>query len=83
MKAVLEKEATSGVALTTDVWTLVATQSYATHTVHFMDSDWKLALAPVPLQPATVTCTISNIKAKSVSPCGLQIRHSGYGENTR
>ena len=26
----------------------VATQSSATHTVHFIDSDWKLAFAPVP-----------------------------------
>ena len=83
MKALLEKEATLGVALTSDAWTSVANQSSVTHTVHFIDSDWKLAFAPVPLQSATETCTISNIKAKSVQPCGLQIRHSGHGENTR
>ena len=81
MKALLEKEATLGVALTTNARTSVATQSSTTHTVHFIDSDWKLAFAPVPLQSATLTCT--NIKAKSVCPCGLKIRHSGHGENTR
>ena len=48
MKALLEKEAISGVALTTDAWTSVATQSSATHTVQIIDSDWKLAFAPVP-----------------------------------
>ena len=58
MKALVEREATSGVALTIDAWTSVATQSSTTHTVHFIDSDWKLAFAPVPLQSATVTCTI-------------------------
>lgn len=41
----LSTEATAGVALTTDCWTSSATQSYSTHTVHFLRSDWSLVSA--------------------------------------
>ena len=73
MKALVKKEATSGVALTTDAWTSVITHSSATHTVHFIDSDWKLAFAPVPLQSATVTCQVArNVNGRPANRAGAR-----------
>lgn len=36
-------EDATALALTTDAWTSKATMSFATHTVHYITSDWKLA----------------------------------------
>ena len=41
----LAREGSAGIALTTDAWTSSATQSYATHTVHFIDREWSLVSA--------------------------------------
>ena len=42
MKCILREQATAGVALTTDGWTSCATQSFVTHTVHFLNPEWVL-----------------------------------------
>ena len=42
MNCILREQATAGVALTTDGWTWCATQSFMTHTVHFLDPEWVL-----------------------------------------
>ena len=58
MKALLEKETTSGMALKTAGRVDIGRHPVlpmATHTVHFIDSDWKLAFAPLPSLSATET----------------------------
>lgn len=47
----ISAEATPGVALTTDCWTSSATQSYSTHTVHFVRADWSLVSAVLQTTP--------------------------------
>ena len=43
MKSLLKEQTSAGIALTTDGWTSCATQSYVTHTVHYIDNNRKLA----------------------------------------
>ena len=42
MKSLLKSEGAAGVSLTTDGWTSTSTQSFVTHTVHFVNKQWEL-----------------------------------------
>lgn len=42
LKAMLKSGGVSGVSLTTDGWSSTATQSFVTHTVHFINDEWQL-----------------------------------------
>lgn len=45
LKALLSSDATGGVSLTTDGWTSSSTQSYVTHTAHFLTAEWDVVSA--------------------------------------
>ena len=42
MKKLLSSHATAGASLTTDGWSLTSSQSFVTHTVHFLDNQWNV-----------------------------------------
>ena len=62
LKEVLDR--VDGIALTTDLWTSRATQSYATFTGHFIDPEWNLKACQLETSHFPKAHTGANIAAK-------------------
>ncbi|KAJ8332486.1 hypothetical protein SKAU_G00422750 [Synaphobranchus kaupii] len=56
--------ATTNVALTTDCWTALTTESYITVTRHYIEQDWQVKLAVLLTESMSVSHTADNLAEK-------------------